>query len=168
MDVPFVHVLKITLAARRPVGQNVPSILNVSSIKHVSIINVSTHVHRRHAANKHAVKLSITIQYVVVHWALRAIHLFVVYPKKVSLCTLHTFAFGSSALNSSIHFLLQWSSHYLCCCFVFSFFCVFKKNSKLVWIICDLEFIALLQPTANVSKGCGVCFPFFFPLCGFL
>lgn len=104
MAVPFVHVLKITLAVRQSVGQNALLILNVSSIKHVSIINVSTHVHRRFVAITHAVRLSITIPSVVVHWALRVIHLFVVYPKKVSLCTLHTFALGLSALNQSISF----------------------------------------------------------------
>lgn len=80
----FAHASKITLAVRQLVARNVPSIPSVSSIKHVSITNVSTHVLRRSVVIRHAVKLSITILSVVVLWVIRVIHLFDALLKRVS------------------------------------------------------------------------------------
>lgn len=80
----YVHALKIISVAHQLVALNVPSILNVSSIKRVSITDVSILVHRRFVAIKLVVKLSITILSVVVLWAMLVTHLFVARHKKVS------------------------------------------------------------------------------------
>lgn len=119
MNMQYVRVLKITSVYHQHVDQNVQSVHNVHSINRVKINAVSIHV-LDHVVIMHNVKLSITIQFVVVRQAMLAIHLFVALWKKVSALLSHISYHRSLAFGMSFNCIEN-------CGLILSFSCVFGK-----------------------------------------